>query len=439
MIRLLIADDEPLVCVGLQSMLNWGDYGIEIAGTARNGQQAAEMIETLRPEIVITDIKMPLKTGLELAGECSRKYGKIPLFIILTSYEEFDFVRKALVFQAVDYLVKLELNQEALSASVKRALSMLEELRKTDDGAAGKSQGQIRELRDNFYFRLVNKLFESLEQFEALKEELEIVFHGSAFTVLTAEINTVLAAELAIRDSPQVYQSTNYSERPGALYVSTTQMVREKLEKLFSCNMVILDTRHFIIVFCLEDLSTQRKLLEKELRKTIEMVHNYFNVRIRMALGCPVEDPFRLDESYLTARQAFEETSYDEPLRIFERHGFQQQLIAGVREYIKQNLDTRLSLPEVADHFNLSPNYLSRLFTKFTGGSFVEYVTAEKITAAKSMLIRGEGPIYEIAEKLKFESAFYFSKVFKKVEGVSPREFLHSLEGSADYSGESAG
>ena len=125
MTRLLIADDEPLVCVGLRSMLQWEDYGIEIVGTARNGRQAAEMIESLRPDIVITDIKMPLKTGLELAEECNRKYGKLPLFIILTSFEEFEFVRRALEFQAVDYLVKLELTAETLAASIRRALKML--------------------------------------------------------------------------------------------------------------------------------------------------------------------------------------------------------------------------------------------------------------------------------------------------------------------------
>jgi two-component system, response regulator YesN len=420
MIRLLIADDELLVCVGLQSMLNWADYGIEIVGTARNGQLAAEMIEELRPEIVITDIKMPIKTGLELAEECNRNYGKIPLFIILTSYEEFDFVRRALSFQAVDYLVKLELNQEVLSASVKRALSMLEELKKTEARASGESQVQIRELRDKFYFRLVNKLFEGRDQFEALKEELGIVFSGSALTVLTTEIETA--------------GNTDDGDKLRTLYASAAQMVREKLEKLFPCHTMILDSRHFIIVFCLEvsDPLAQRKLLERELRKTIEMVHSYFNIRIRMALGCAVEDPLRLDESYLAARQALEETSRDEPLRFFERHGFQQQLVTGVRDYIKQNIDIRLTLPDVADHFNLSPNYLSNLFTKFTGGSFVEYVTAEKIAAAKKMLIRGEGPIYEIAEKLKFESAFYFSKVFKKVEGISPREFLRRIEGSGN-------
>jgi two-component system response regulator YesN len=136
MTKLLIADDEPLVSVGLRSLLNWEDYGIEVVGTARNGQQAAELIETLGPEIVITDIKMPLKTGLELAEECGRKYGRVPLFIILTSFEDFGFARRALAFQAVDYLVKLELSPESLAAAVNRALGILEEIRRDAAPAA---------------------------------------------------------------------------------------------------------------------------------------------------------------------------------------------------------------------------------------------------------------------------------------------------------------
>ena len=422
MTRLLIADDEPLVCVGLQSMLKWEEYGIEIAGTARNGEQAAEMIEALRPEIVISDIKMPLKTGLELAEECGKKYGKLPLFIILTSYEEFDYVRRALSFQAVDYLVKLELNPESLSASVKRALSMLEEILKAGNMAGSFPSGEgnrehLQELKDKFFFKLINKLFENPEQFISQKEDLLLDFPGTALSALYAEIET---------EEDRNARGETFHK----LCISTVRMVRERLEKQFHCYTSMTDSRHFIIIFCLEDPNPAilRKQLEGELRNAIDMVYKYFSVRLRMAMGFPVEDPLKLDESYLAARQAFEETKSDDPLRFFERQGFQQQTVAGVREYIRQNPDKRLTLGEVADHFNLSPNYLSQLFSKYAGMSFVECITAEKIAAAKKMLIAGEGPIYEIAEKLKFENAFYFSKVFKKVEGISPREFLRRLD-----------
>ena len=60
----------------------------------------------------------------------------------------------------------------------------------------------------------------------------------------------------------------------------------------------------------------------------------------------------------------------------------------------------------------------------------MEYVTETKIAAAKEMMVRGEGRIYEISQKLGYESAFYFSKVFKKVEGISPREFIQRMNSS---------
>jgi two-component system response regulator YesN len=420
--RLLIADDEPLVCVGLRSMLRWEDYGIEIAGTARNGQQAAEMIEALGPDLVITDIKMPVKTGLELAEECNRKYGRIPLFIILTCFEEFEFVRRALSFQAVDYLVKLELTPETLGDSIKKALGILEQIRGTPPPGKSRIQG----LREKFLLSLINGLFENREEFAAGQKDLGFALAGPALTALTAEI-----------EAPE--HKPPRGERLHTLYASTAQMVQEKLEKKFPCYFVVSDTRHFAVIFSLPEtgLVVQRNLLEEELRKTIGMVRDYFNVHVRMALGFPVEGPFKLDESYLAARQVFRKTCREAPLRFFERGepgegrmNYKQQVVANVQDYIHRNLDKRLSLHEVAAVFNFSPNYLSQLFAKYSGEGFVEYITAERINAAKEMLARGAGPVYEIAEKLGYESAFYFSKVFKKTTGVSPREFIRQMENS---------
>jgi len=75
MIQLLIVDDEPLVQVGIKSMINWQELGIEICGTAMNGQNALKIIEEMSPDIVITDVKMPVMDGLELIRECRERYG----------------------------------------------------------------------------------------------------------------------------------------------------------------------------------------------------------------------------------------------------------------------------------------------------------------------------------------------------------------------------
>ena len=86
--RLLIVDDEPLVQIGLKSMLARDFPDVEVLGTASNGAEGLELIRKLQPEIVIADIKMPRMSGLELLKESRRIFGPVPVFIILTAYEE---------------------------------------------------------------------------------------------------------------------------------------------------------------------------------------------------------------------------------------------------------------------------------------------------------------------------------------------------------------
>ena len=86
MYKLLIVDDEPLVQVGVRSMLNWNKLDIEVIGTAANGRIALDIIEEKHPDIVVTDIKMPVIDGLELVRLCRERYGeRDPHFIFLTS------------------------------------------------------------------------------------------------------------------------------------------------------------------------------------------------------------------------------------------------------------------------------------------------------------------------------------------------------------------
>ena len=75
------------------------------------------------------------------------------------------------------------------------------------------------------------------------------------------------------------------------------------------------------------------------------------------------------------------------------------------------------------DTFGISPNYLSQLFKKHMNVGISEYITSQKIDESRKLLKETNLKIYEISDQLGFESSFYFSKVFKKAEGVSPREY----------------
>lgn len=94
--------------------------------------------------------------------------------------------------------------------------------------------------------------------------------------------------------------------------------------------------------------------------------------------------------------------------------------------YIKQNCQKDLSLSEVAEHVNLNPSYLSRLFKEETGIPFIEYVRNTKIDLARELLRHSNKKIYEICEDLGYQNVQYFSTVFKNIVGMTPIEYKKS-------------
>lgn len=104
MYQILIADDEPIVCEGLR-MFPWKEYGCRIVGEAEDGIEGIELLERLRPQIVITDIRMPGMNGIDFARKGKELFPDTE-FIILTGYADFDYARDSLKIGIADYLLK---------------------------------------------------------------------------------------------------------------------------------------------------------------------------------------------------------------------------------------------------------------------------------------------------------------------------------------------
>lgn len=104
MIKVLIVEDEDIIRTGLVYTINWIGMGCTVVGEARNGAQGLEMILEQSPDLVITDIKMPKLNGIEMLAQAekSRSFKSI----ILTSYSEFHYAKKAIELRVTDYLLK---------------------------------------------------------------------------------------------------------------------------------------------------------------------------------------------------------------------------------------------------------------------------------------------------------------------------------------------
>lgn len=524
MIKLLIADDEPLVQIGLKSMLNWSDYGIEICATAINGAQALEMIEKYSPEIVITDIKMPVMTGLELAKICRERFGKLPLFIVLTSFEEFHLVKEALSYQVLDYLVKLELNKDVLEAVITKALKTLDEMPERKNVSS--MENDVSVFQDKFFIRLLHNLFDDEEQLNRQAKDFGLDFSAPFYIPCHAQ----LLAPPTVTNQEQLL----------SLYNSSLQMLREILGKTIPSYVIPLDLRYFCIILMPESLENIRSLSEQTFAHTFSMVHNYFSADILLTVGSVCSAPIQISESYQEARQIFPMLNDEQKLLFYEdvareapnknafnmalfkddiskafdefdtetlsgifkeitdlftqypthylqaidaacnilylaisllpngeetvsrifsefpdgyrsiyrqttieqviewldffgshlctcleerKKTYKNHIVSNVQKYICAHIEERLSLNDIASVFNISPNYLSLLFKKYTDTGFSEYISQMKVARAKELMAEGNLKVYEIADKLGFESAFYFSKVFKKVTGYTPRDY----------------
>lgn len=103
--KVLIADDNPLICKSLRETIHWKKYQCTVVQCAENGKEAWNLITQLKPEIVITDIKMPEMDGLELTDKIRKQYPEI-LIIMITGYQEFEYAKRAISLGVKELVLK---------------------------------------------------------------------------------------------------------------------------------------------------------------------------------------------------------------------------------------------------------------------------------------------------------------------------------------------
>lgn len=165
MYKLLIIDDEKQIRDGLKNMLQWENYGFEICGEAANGREGLEMVKLHNPELVITDIEMPYMDGLALM-ESLKSFEKRPIVVVLSGYDDFGLVRKAMRSGAVDYLLK--------SSGIEEFVRVLEEVITILD----KEEKSLLELQENTKLMkdsMLNRLVHNEISFSELRMKLELL------------------------------------------------------------------------------------------------------------------------------------------------------------------------------------------------------------------------------------------------------------------------
>lgn len=125
MLKVLLVDDEVIICQMLKKLINWQEKGLEVCGMAHSGTQAIEMFETFMPDIVISDVRMPGIDGLQFVKECKRRNSETD-FIIMSGYKQFEYAYTALNLGVLYYLLK-PINKQELEETLERILRSRQE------------------------------------------------------------------------------------------------------------------------------------------------------------------------------------------------------------------------------------------------------------------------------------------------------------------------
>src|SRR3954453_1214881 len=174
MLKVIITDDEIQIRKGLRMKVNWEEEGFQIAGEASNGAEALEVLRDLDIDVVITDMRMPIMDGIELAKRCQQEFPNVRV-IVLSGYSDFELVRGSMKEGVKDYLLKPVAPDELVEALQKIRMEIEEERRKQVETSQMRQlvHTQLQEVQEQYLLFLVkeewlqlNMVIETLRQLQ---------------------------------------------------------------------------------------------------------------------------------------------------------------------------------------------------------------------------------------------------------------------------------
>ncbi len=154
--KILIADDEMLVRAGLKSSINWERENIVIVGEADNGEKTVNMVTELKPDLLLLDINMPIMNGIEVLKELRRRKEECKV-IVLSCHDEFEYVKEAMRYGAVDYILKHQIEPESIVNILKDVKETIKAERNKNDSeiANTKSERESKYEKNDFLCKLL--------------------------------------------------------------------------------------------------------------------------------------------------------------------------------------------------------------------------------------------------------------------------------------------
>lgn len=521
MYKTLIVDDDELILESLKKIIPWDEIGIVLSGAATDSFSALELVKKEKPDILLTDIEMPIMSGLELA---KRAQGILPelVILILSGHESFSYAKQALEMHAIDYILKpldRKLIAEKLSACVR------------DLDARRLKNERLREYTTSYRSDIIYSWLEGSMEFENVDELLKDSLLGKgaeAFFTVVLEIDRLnfpesgysqeqgklliseeytpisqmldeIPAKEICRTGENQYALIVQHDRKAALELfenlirqaaqepgilltisigpefrsleetpGSYKKANEAIQLKAFCGKgriiaygsgktqkILDEKKHFqnhldhlfftLASFKAHDLEEQLGKISTILKKQTDRIkacnlilYVVFELnKFLRGLGEDIYalldwDPRHLDIVY-RMDTADEMCSFTKEIFLdvmnamkIKRQRTKGVVIEKMESYVIENIESDITLKEVADHLALSPNYLGYFYKEETGEYFSDFLARKKMERAMELLANTSLKIYEVANRLGYASIPYFHSKFKEYFGVPPGKFRNS-------------
>ncbi len=395
--KILFVDDDAIARRGIVSKLDWKAWGWELIYAARDAMDALDYMSREQPDVILSDIKMPVMDGIQMALIARNYYPDIK-YIFLSGYKEFEYAKQALKLNAVDYL-----NKPVDSAQLIQVLKEAQALVEKDKNANAILKDKYPFICRHYLSQMMQNHFREIDDsvFKAFDLNLSNGFGMAGFLDFKDTDPDIFS--LPAKNALDQLCAALSQEFHGSIFMTTETM---QIFFVFTCSE--LDQEEEFRVR-LTDLETCVKDLLRKNAPWFPQPFFHYGTVIRS-----------LNELY---------RSYESILRSIDCDT--NLLLNQIKAYLEQNYGQEdLTLTKIAEHFYVNHCYLTSIFKDHFGINLYDYLIQTRMKKAAELILSTNKKVYEIAEAVGYKNSQYFSVSFKKYFNSTVMEYkkLHTRQ-----------
>jgi len=299
MLKMIIADDESFVRNGLKNIIDWVSFGIEIIADAEDGLEALELCQKLQPDILFTDIRMPIMDGLEVAMKLKELELDIRT-IIISGIQDFNYAKTALDVDVEGYILK-PVKIDELTELIKKVVSRIK-LERNNQSEMINLKLQLQE-----HFPIIREKFLRNLVFGVYSDDLQLKNKLEYFKLSFEPQESFMAAVLQIDDYGKTIDNTSEEDKQ-LLSFSISNILEEIITNYDSGVSFCLNENEFIIIFKQNALFNGKYMDICE--EIISLLGKFLHISVSIGIGRSVSGLLSIISSFSDARSALQYKFY---------------------------------------------------------------------------------------------------------------------------------